>query len=324
MPASSLNRRAFLTSIASLPALRVISGQEPNFSAGVRVVNVLATVRDKQGQIVKNLKKEDFTLLEDGRPQVIRYFAQQSDLPLILGLLVDTSYSERRMIPTERTASHKFLQQVLRPQQDRAFLIHFDHAVELLLDLTSSREQLEKALDRLEAPKRKEPSQRPAVGGTAFYDSIYLAAGEILKTQSGRKALIMLTDGEDNASKTSMEEAISAAERADTLGYAVRISDEEIGSMVGAGWHGPRGAIDRPDGKKILKQIAKETGGGYFEFGKKKSLEDIYSEIEEELRNQYSLGYTSDKPDSKSGFRKIELKTVNKGQLVQARNGYYV
>jgi len=313
-----------LTSVASLPTLRLIAGQQPNFSAGVKVVNVLATVRDKQGQIVKNLKKEDFTLLEDGRPQVIRYFAQQSDLPLTLGLLVDTSYSERRMIPTEREASHKFLQQVLRPQQDKAFLIHFDRDVELLLDLTSSSEQLEKALDRLQVPKHQEPSRRPAVGGTAFYDSIYLAAGEILKTQPGRKALIMLTDGEDNASKISMEEAISAAARADTLGYAVRISDEEIGSMVGAGWHGPRGAIDRPDGKKILKRIAKETGGGYFEFGKKKSLEDIYSEIEEDLRNQYSLGYTSDKPDSKSGFRKIELKTANKGLVVQARNGYYV
>jgi VWFA-related protein len=320
MPASSLNRRVFLTSIA----LRVIAGQEPNFSAGVKVVNVLATVRDKQGQIVKNLKREDFTLLEDGRPQVIRYFAQQSDLPLTLGLLVDTSYSERRMIPTERTASHKFLDQVLRPEQDKAFLIHFDHDVELLLDLTSSREQLERALDRLQVPKRHEPSQGPAFGGTAFYDSIYLAAGEILKKQPGRKALIMLTDGEDNASKISMEEAISAAERADTLGYVVRISDEEIGSMVGAGWHGPRGAIERLDGKKILKRIAKETGGGYFEFGKKKSLEHIYSEIEEDLRNQYSLGYTSDKPDSKSGFRKIELKTASKGLVVQARNGYYV
>jgi len=350
MPAKPLNRRVFLKLIASLPVLRPIAGQQPTFSAGVKVVNVLATVRDKQGQIVKDLKKEDFTLLEDGRPQVIRYFAQQSDLPLTLGLLVDTSYSERRMIPTERSASHKFLRQVLRPQQDKAFLIHFDHDVELLLDLTSSREQLEKALDLLEVPERGMRSQQPGGGGypsggpfprrgggyprqgggprqrgggTAFYDSIYLAAGEILKTQPGRKALIMLTDGEDNASKISVEEAISAAERADTLGYAVRISDEEIGSMVGAGWHGPRGASDRPDGKKILKQIAKETGGGYFEFGKKKSLEDIYSEIEEELRNQYNLGYTSDKPGDDSGFRRIELKVANKGFLVQTRKGYY-
>jgi VWFA-related protein len=330
MPASPLNRRVLLASLAFLPAAwRRIAGQQPTFSAGVKVVNVLATVRDRQGQIVKNLRKEDFTLLEDGRPQVIRYFAQQSDLPLTLGLLVDTSYSERRMIPTERTASHKFLEQVLRPQQDKAFLIHFGHDVELLLDLTSSRERLEKALDELQVPEHQGRSRqsgggtRHMGGGTAFYDSIYLAAGEILRTQPGRKALIMLTDGEDNASKISVEEAISAAERADTLGYAVRISDEEIGSMVGAGWHGPRGAIDRPDGKKILKQIAKETGGGYFEFGKKKSLEDIYSEIEEELRNQYGLGYTSDKPGDDAGFRKIELKAANKGLVVQTRSGYY-
>jgi VWFA-related protein len=341
--------------------------QQPDFSTGVKVVNVYATVRDKQGQLVKDLKKEDFTLLEDGRPQVIRYFTQQSDLPLTLGLLVDTSMSERRMIPTERTASRTFLEQVLRPDRDKAFLIHFDHDVELLRDLTSSREELEKALDLLQVPERdsnsqqsgggggypqggggypgggggypgggypgggrhgggypRQGGQRRGGGGTAFYDSIYLASDEILKKQTGRKAVIMLTDGEDNASKISMEEAINSAQRADTLAYAVRITDEEIGSMLGGGYRGPRGAsMERPDGKKILKEIAKDTGGGYFEFGKKKSLEDIYAQIEEELRNQYSLGYTSDNSSNDSGFRKIELKAGKKGLVVQARNGYY-
>ena len=152
MPGNLLNRRAFVAALASdTRAAAFLARQEPTFSTDVKVVNVFATVRDKKGQIVKDLKKEDFSLVEDGRPQVIKYFSQQSDLPLTLGLLVDTSRSERRMIPTERTASHKFFEQVLRPDRDKAFLLHFDREVELLQDLTASRERLEKALDLLDA-----------------------------------------------------------------------------------------------------------------------------------------------------------------------------
>lgn len=326
------------------------------------MVNVFATVRDKKGQIVKDLKKEDFTLLEDGRPQTIRYFSQQSDLPLTLGLLVDTSRSERRMIPTERSASHKFFEQVLRPDRDKAFLIHFDHEVELLQDLTASRERLEKALDLL-APSEEQADtqtnqggnggggypgggggypgggmgrhgggrgggQRHHGGGTALYDGIYLASNEILSKQTGRKAVVLLTDGEDNGSKISLGESVASTQRADTLGYAVRIADEEIGSMVPRGWNGGGGrgggATEHPDGKKILKQIAKETGGGYFEYGKKKPLEDIYAEIQDELRNQYSIGYTSDHTGTDKGYRKIDLTVGQKGFTVQAREGYYV
>jgi VWFA-related protein len=350
MAVNLLNRRAFVAALTTIPSARFAPGQEPNFSAGVKVVSVFATVRDKKGEIVKGLQKEDFTLLEDGRPQKISYFAQQSDLPLTLGLLVDTSGSERRMIPIEQSASYKFLEQVLRPDRDKAFLIHFDHDVELLQDLTASRERLEKALDQLQAARSGGGNQgggyggggyggggmgrhggygggggqRRAHGGTAFYDSLYLAANEILSKQPGRKAMILLTDGEDNGSKVPLEEAVTSAQRADSLAYAVRIADEEIGSMV-RGWNGPRGGggMERPDGKKILKQIAKETGGGYFEYGKKKSLEDIYAEIEDELRNQYSLGYSSDHQGDDKGYRKIEVTVGKKGLVVQARDGYY-
>jgi VWFA-related protein len=374
MPADLLKRRSFLTALAAAPAARLLAWQDPTFSTDVKVVNVFATVRDKQGQIVKDLRKEDFTLLEDGRPQTIRYFTQQSDLPLTLGLLVDTSGSERRMIPTERTASYKFLEQVLRPDRDKAFLLHFDHEVELLQDLTASRERLEKALDLLESSQQDRASrgdqgggnsgdpqggggypggggggigfprrgggypggggggypggrgggQRRMHGGTAFYDGIYLAANEILSKQTGRKAMILLTDGEDNGSKISLEDAVTSAERADSLGYAVRIADDEIGSMAPRGFGGGRGGgMERPDGKKILKQIAKQTGGAYFEYGKKKSLEDIYAEIEDDLRNQYSIGYTSDHQGTDKGYRKIDLTVAKKGLVVQARDGYY-
>ncbi len=244
-------------------------GEQPTFSANVNVVNVFATVRDKDGKVVRNLTKDDFTLEEDGRPQTIRYFSQQSDLPLTLGLLVDTSGSERRMLPTERDASRTFLEQVLRPEKDKAFLIHFDREVELLQDLTSSRQQLEKALDLIDRPQwggnsgNNSPNSNPpdnnppdsqgagsnggswpgrqgggrrgggggygrgGHGGTALYDAIYLGSNDLMSKQQGRKALILLTDGEDNGSKLSINEAIRSAQRSDTLAYSVRIADEQ-------------------------------------------------------------------------------------------------
>ncbi|MGA8030737.1 MAG: VWA domain-containing protein [Bryobacteraceae bacterium] len=352
-------RTALVSAVSLLPAARLILGQSsqqtPTYSANVKVVNVFATVRDKEGHIVRDLTKDDFTLEEDGRPQTIRYFAQQSDLPLTLGLLVDTSGSERRMLGTERDASHTFLEQVLRPDKDKAFLIHFDHEVELLQDLTSSRERLEKALELINKPewgnggnsqsgggnsggygRQGGYGHRGGGGGTTFYDAVYLASDDLMKNQTGRKALIMLTDGEDTASKVSLQEAIDSAQRADTLAYSVRIADEEQGfgggfPGGGMGRHGGMGrggggrgpAMNRPDGKKILQQISKETGGSYFEVSKKKPVDEIYSQIEEELRNQYSIGYSSDKPDSEAGFRKIQLTAKKKGLNVQAREGYY-
>ena len=165
-----LRRREWLLSAASvIPALRLLRAQEPQqppkFSTGIRVVNVFATVRDKKGQIVRGLTKEDFTLEEDGRPQTIRYFSQESNLPLTLGLLVDTSLSERRMLGTESDASRVFLEQVLRPATDKAFLIHFDREVELLQDLTGSRERLEKALDEINRPQFAQSGSGGGYGG---------------------------------------------------------------------------------------------------------------------------------------------------------------
>ncbi len=340
---------------------------QPTFSTDVRVVNVFATVRDKQGKIVRGLSKDDFTLEEDDRPQTIRYFSQQTGLPLTLGLLVDTSMSERRMLGQERDASQTFLEQVLRPEKDKAFLIHFDREVELLQDLTSSRQQLEKALSSITQPqwggssRGRGPDDQGTGnspdstanggygsgrrsgygrhGGTALYDAVYLASHDLMQKQQGRKALILLTDGEDNGSKVSISEAIETSQRADTLAYSVRIADERPafnqgfggpgmgrhGGMGGGGWGRPTGIPNqnRPDGKKILEQISKETGGGYFEVSKKKTVEAIYAEIEEELRNQYSIGYTSDRSTTDEQFRRIQLRTKQKGLIVQARSGYY-
>ena len=323
--------------------------QRPTFSAQVNVVNLLATVRDKQGKIVSNLTKDDFTLDQDGHPQAIRYFSRETDLPLTLGLLVDTSLSQRRVLDQERTASHDFLDQVLRENKDRAFVIHFDREVELLQDLTSSRDKLYNALGLLEAPQfsREESGQAPESddhrgshrAGTLLYDAVYLASNELMRKQQGRKAIIVLSDGVDRGSKETLSSAIEAAQRADTLVYTILFKDEEDaysgsrgfgypGMGGGMGRHGGGGRRlpqeERPDGKKILTQMSKETGGEFYQASRKQPVSQIYAAIQEELRNQYSLGYTPDKSQAEVGYHRILLTTRQKDLIVRTREGYYI
>ena len=339
-----------------------LAEQEPMYSSDVNVVNVLASVRDKKGKIIGDLRQEDFRLEDEGRPQVIRYFARETGLPLTLGLLVDTSMSQRRVLGQERTASYRFLDVVLRPEKDQAFVLHFDREAELLADLTSSRQKLQSALSMLELPEqdRQQASRgsgggypgggyprhegrwgnpgRHRGGGTVLYDAVLLASDELMRKQKGRKALILLTDGVDHGSKVSIYEAIVAAHRADTLVYSILFADEEgygglgrgmgdgMGHRGGMGRGGgmpPRAPMERPDGKKILQQISRETGGGFFEVSKKHPIEEIYDDIQQELRNQYNLGYTPDPPSTAAAFRRIAVSVAQKDLVVQARAGYY-
>lgn len=328
-----------------LTGMPVWSQQEPTISVDVKVVNVLATVRDKHGAVVRNLAKDDFLLEEDGRPQAIKYFTQESDLPLTLGLLVDTSLSQRRVLDEERSASYSFLDQMLRETKDTAFVIHFDFEVELLQDLTSSRQKLESALGLLQAPQFTrtntggQPGQhRRSGGGTLLYDAVYLASNELMKKQQGRKALIILSDGVDTGSKESLESAIESAQRSDTLVFSILFKDDDAYghqggfSFPGGGGMGRRGGgrggprfpqESHPDGKKILERISKETGARLFEVSKKLPIGEIYRLIEEELRNQYSVGYTPDKANFRVGYHKIHLATKQKDLAVQTRSGYY-
>src|SRR5579863_1801247 len=343
-----LSRRNFLYLAGAFPTLA--RPQDPKYSTSVNVVSVLATVRDKQGKIVHDLAQDEFTIQEDGRPQSIRYFSQQSDLPLTLGLLVDTSLSQRRVLDQEKSASYSFFDHILREDKDKAFLIHFDREVELLQDLTASREKLRAGLEQLDTPSFSNASaggggggsgrgHGHGGGGTLLYDSIYLASNELMKKQQGRKALIILTDGVDHGSKESLNTAIASAQRADTAVYSILFADEDAYGNGGRGGYGGHGGCggggmgrggggrypqqEHPDGKKILERISKETGGQLFEVKKKLPIEQIYAEIEEELRNQYSLAYTPDRPGDDATYHLIHVTVNQKDLVVQAREGYY-
>ena len=289
----------------SQPQLKRPQEGQPTIAVEVKTVSVLATVRDKHGKIISNLTKDDFQLDEDGRPQTINYFAHESDLPLRLGLLVDTSLSQRRVLDQERSASYSFLDKLLRQDKDLAFVIHFDREVELLQDFTPSRPQLQAALQKLSTPQfdggggsnggggsgngggggggRGRGSHG---GGTLLYDAIFLASDELMSKQQGRKALIVLSDGVDHGSRETMAEAIATAQRSDTIIYSILFADEEdnysrpggfgmgghgggMGGGRGGGRYPPQ--EQRPDGKKILEQISKETGGRMFKVTKKET-----------------------------------------------------
>jgi VWFA-related protein len=285
--------------------------QEPVFTTDVKVVNVLATVRDKKGGFVSTLGQDDFALSEDGRPQAIRYFARETDLPLILGLMVDTSGSQRRVLDAERGACYRFLDQVVRVSKDQVFIMQFDSAVQLRLALTSSLGKLDDALAYVDTETYRQLRMQNG-GGTLLYDAVAKASNEIMKNEKGRKALIVLSDGVDIGSYGTIDEAVEAAQRADTLIYSILYADP-----------GAYGLFGGHDGRRVLERMSADTGGGFFEVSKKQTIDQVFTVLQQELRTQYNLGYVSDKPATVSEFRRIELTAKPKGLTVQARQRYW-
>jgi VWFA-related protein len=301
----------------TMTAFRHLSAQEeePTFRTEVKVVNVLATVRNKKGEFISDLSKDDFTLLEDGRPQTIRYFSRQTDLPLTLGLMIDTSMSQTRVMEAERAASYRFLDQVLRENKDHVFIMQFDLSVIMRQELTGSLRKLNDALALVDTPSRQD-LQSQTGGGTMLYDAVLNAAKDIMAKPQGRKGVIVLTDGVDTGSEATLPQAIEAAVRSDTLIYSILFSDPDA--------YGPLGALmGGTDGRSVLMRMSRETGGGFFEVTKKQSIDQIYGVLEEELRSQYNLGFVSDRPVDVSEFRKLQLTTNQKGVIVQARSRYW-
>ena len=306
---ATLSRRSLL-----LAALARAVAQEATFSTSVDLVTLLATVRNRDGGIVNDLNQDDFVLEEDGRPQTIRYFSRESNLPLTLGLLVDTSRSQLHVLEPERKASYAFLDRMLR-NDDQAFVASFDIDVQMLQVLTNSRELLSAAMDQLRIPKRV---------STLLFDAIHQTSDDPMRKQKGRKAFILLSDGVDVGSNTTLGAAIEFAERADTLIYSIWYHGKfKPWSVLGGPAAIANQVMYRAKGKSAMERLASETGGRFFEVTEDRPIESIYSQIEEELRNQYSFGYTSDHKGNDKQYRKMKLSTKRPGLIVQTRAGYY-
>ena len=331
-----------------------------------RLVNIPVVVHDKKGALVQNLTQDNFVLQVDGHPQTIRYFNRDTDLPLTLGLLVDVSLSQRDAIDDERTASFAFLDDMLTGR-DKAFVVQFARQTDLLQDVTSSKPKLQAGLKQLETPasggdydttssgpnssdtgsgRSGDSSTRARRGGTTLYDALFLASDELMSKQTGRKAIVILSDGVDSGSKESLASSIEAAQRADTIVYAIYFKGRETaggfnnqnpGRQGGGGYPGGRGGgggggfpggggsypggggrgggqgrqpeslPSHIDGKKVLQRMADETGGGLFEVSKKETFAEIYRQIGDELRAEYRLGYTPDKETASDGYHRIVL-----------------
>jgi VWFA-related protein len=309
--AALFTRREALLAAAIYGTRRGGAQDVPTFSTEVKVVNLLATVRDGSGSLNTGLSQEDFALSEDGRPQTIRYFSRETDLPLTLGLMVDTSASQRRVMDAERGATLRFLDAVVRENKDRVFLMQFDSHVQMKQPLTSSVGKLEDALAFVDTETRRQ-LQLQGGGGTLLYDAVVQASDEVMRKLTGRKALIVLSDGVDFGSDGTLEDAVAAAERAEILIYSILYSDP-----------GAYGILGGHDGRRVLERLASESGGSFFEVSKKRSLDDIFEILQRQLRSQYSLGYVSDKPVTISEFRAIQLTVRKRGLAIEARHRYW-
>ncbi len=313
-PQSSMTRRQILAAAAASPLL----AQDPQavIRVDVDLVNVTFSVRDKKGALIPTLEKADFEVYEDGKKQEIRSFNKEGDLPLTIGLLVDVSPSQERLIDVEKRAAASFFRTVLK-NKDMAFLISFGGEAELLQDLTSSPKLLTLGLEglRVNASVSSPITQGPVPStqrGTILFDAVYLAADEKLKGEVGRKVVLLITDGVDMGSRKTLNQAIESAHRSDAIVYGIYYFDR-----AAYGYH----MFGVSDGD--LRKMSEDTGGRVFRVERKTTLEDIFKQLEDEMRNQYTLSYSSSNPNRDGGFRKLEIKVKNKELKVQARRGYY-
>jgi len=282
----------------------------------VDVVNLLFNVKDKSGHLLPSLSKEEFHVIEDGKPQTIKYFKSESELPLTIGILLDTSASQERVLPIEQEVGAKFLQRILR-KDDEAFLISFDVNVDLLQDFTNSERDIRKGMQAAKINAGGNVGGSPGIGqgpiainprGTLLYDAVYLAAHDKLRSEVGHKALILLTDGEDQGSQLRLLDALEAAQKSDAIVYTLLISDSGVAAGTGAG---------------LMRKLCDETGGRVIHVGNNRDkLEKAFDQVATELRSQYSIGYTPTNNKHDGSFRKVEIKTKD-GLKIQARKGYY-
>jgi VWFA-related protein len=301
--------------LLAVPALPQGQAQAPTIKTEVNLVNLFATVRDKNKRIVTNLTQDDFKVTEDGKEEKVSFFSKEMALPITLGLMLDTSGSEQRMLGAIQDAGARFLHRVLR-KGDEAMVISFDSDVDLLSDFTDDRGQLDRAINkaRINIPGGGMIAGNPGpiggsqqITGTALYDAIYLACGDKLNGEAGRKAIVIVTDAQDEGSKVKLEEAIEAAQRTDTVIHILLVADR----MFGGG------------NTAVAHRLAEDTGGRMIVVNSEKHMEEAFDQISEELRSQYTLGYYPTNTAKDGKFRKIHVETKDHELKVLARKGYY-
>ena len=315
--------------VSTVPA--PASGDEsvPTIKINVNLVDVFFTVRDKDGRPVPHLTRDDCTVSEDRAPQKLKSFAAETSLPLTLGMLLDTSGSQYRVLPKEQEAGNRFLARVLRAK-DEAFLLTFDVNVDLMQDITGDLQLLARGMNKAEINTAggNGAAGTPGAGGgtvptigkpkgTLLYDAVYLAASQVMNQETGRKAMILLTDGQDEGSKTKIGEAIVAAQKSNVPVYVILIADRSFYADVGFGDLGYRGY-------SAMKKMTEETGGRLIDVGNNsKKLEAAFQQIEDELRTQYVATYTPTNTQMDGSFRKLTVECRGDSMKVQVRKGYF-
>jgi VWFA-related protein len=296
--------------------------QQPvaTFKANANVVQIFFNVKDKHGALIPNLTKDDFNIAEDGKPQTIKYFTAESNLPLTLGIMIDSSASQTNVLDMEKQVGGAFLKQILT-DKDEAYVISFDISVDLLQDFTRDVHRLQTALDKAKINTDFTQGGIPGMGGgpvpvqnpkgTLLFDAVYLSSHDMLSKEVGRKAMILLTDGQDEGSRMKLRDAAEAAQKADAIVYVLLCADR--------GFYGGFGY----SGESDMRKLTEETGGRVINVGNKfDKLRDAFEQIANELRSQYNIGYTSTNTKVDGSYRKIDIKN-KQNYKIQARAGYY-
>lgn len=313
------------TSAPQKPADQQPESQGPSetLKVSVNVVSVFFNVKDKHGTLIPNLKKEDFDVLEDGKPQTIKYFTAESNLPLTLGILIDSSGSQRNVLDMEKEVGGAFLKQILT-DKDEAYVIDFNVDATLVQDYTRDVRRLQNALNKVKINTGFTSVGIPGGGGapvptapqrgTVLYDAVYLSAHDMLAKEVGRKAMILLTDGQDEGSQLKLKDAIEAAQRADAMVYVLLCADRGSYGSFGMGGY---------SGEGEMQKLTQAAGGRVINVGNKfDKLREAFDQIAAELRSQYNLGYTPSNASLDGSYRKLEIKS-KENYKIQARAGYY-
>jgi VWFA-related protein len=298
--------------------------QQPTetLKVNVNVVQVFFNVKDKHGALMPNLTKDDFEISEDNNKQTLKYFTAETNLPLTLGILIDSSGSQLRVLDMEKEVGGAFLKQILT-DKDEAFVIDFNVDASLLQDFTRDVHRLQKALNSVKINAGFSTGPIPGAGGgpvptanqpgTVLYDAVYLSAHDMLAKEVGRKAMILLTDGEDEGSRLKIKDAIEAAQKADAIVYVLLCADRGFYGGIGGGY----------SGEFDMRKLTEATGGRVINVGNKfDKLRDAFDQIAAELRSQYNIGFTSTNTKLDGTYRKLEIKN-KQGYKIQARAGYY-